>query len=272
MDYGSDITFAGLVKIYYHNDNSALYPSKRLWVWGDTAAGAEYAFDNQENPDDYGIYKVFDLSTAAFASVQMTAMRFLIKNVGSWGGQSPDIVTGFNMYYPYKTTEGGKEMLTIYCVDESTTVSTYNQKSDALGDRIGKAEFSDWKTIACQGTGDTTNRSASEVGLCVSYSLYALPQSYWLLSSDDQISAKESYKIASGTPNANSWKIALKDEAVCTNIYALDAVFASDTSKAKNRNVSWLKLYDTSNFITNYCYEGTDLGYSKTGGQNYFRL
>jgi len=267
-----DMTFTGLVKIYYHNDNSALYPSKRLWVWGDKVGGSEYSFDNQSNPDDYGIYKIFDLSTAAFASADMTAMRFLIKNAGSWGGQSPDIVTGFNNYYPYKTTEDGKEMLTIYCVDESTMVSTYAQKSDALGDRLGSVQFTDWKTISCVGTGDSTNREAAEVGLCVSYTLYALPHSYWLLDSEDQYSAKESYKIASGTPNSNAWSIALTSEALCTNIYALDAVFASDTSKTKSRNVSWLKLYDNDAFVTTYCYDGTDLGYSKVGGQNYFKL
>src|SRR5574344_1345296 len=45
IDYGGDITFTGLVKIYYHNDNSSAYPSKRLWVWGDSVDGAEYGFD-----------------------------------------------------------------------------------------------------------------------------------------------------------------------------------------------------------------------------------
>lgn len=272
VDYGDDITFTGLVKIYYHNDNSALYPSKRLWVWGTSVGGAEYGFDNQSNPDEFGIYKVFDLSTSAFASADMTAMRFLIKNVGSWGGQSPDIVTGFNKYYPFKTTENGKEMLTIYCVDEATSVETYNRKEDALGDRLSKVEFTAWNTIACTGTGTPGDRKASDIGLCVSYSLYAFPHDYWLLDADEQASSKASYLLLNGTPNSNQWTISLSADAVCTNIYEVDALFASDTSKVKNRNVSWLKLYDTPTFTSTYCYDGDDLGYSRSNSQNYFKL
>jgi hypothetical protein len=188
-DYGSEIVFKGLVKVYYHNDSGS-YADKRLWVWGTGVNGAEYTFDNQSSSDDYGVYKIFDMDKAPFNDFDQTAMRFILKNAGTWSGQSPDIVTGFKKYYPYKTTQDGRELVTIYCVDEGISVQTYNQREDALGDRLSKADFTNWTSISCAGTGTQGTRSASEVGLCSSYSLYAFTREYYALSAEEQVAKK----------------------------------------------------------------------------------
>jgi type I pullulanase len=271
-DYGGDIIYKGLVKIYYHNDSGS-YSDKRLWVWGNGVNGAEYLFDNQSSPDEYGVYKVFDMDAAPFNDFDQTAMRFILKNAGTWSGQSPDIVTGFNKYYNYKSSEDGRDLLTIYCVDEGTVVETYNQRDDALGDRLAKVDFTDWKSISCSGTGTKGSRLASEVGVCASYSLYAYTRDYYLLSSEEQASKKADYLLKSGAPNASVWTIELDMTAICGTIYTVEATFKSNLSKTKNKNASWLKLYDDGYFVRTYTYSGNDLGYSLLdSGANLFKL
>jgi type I pullulanase len=272
-DYGPDIAFAGLVKVYYHNDSGS-YADKRLWVWGTGVNGAEYTFDNQSNPDTtFGVYKVFDMGAAPFNEFTQTAMRFIVKNAGTWSGQSPDIVTGFNKYISYKTTQDGRDLLTIYCVDAGTAVETYNKKEDALGDRLDKADFTSWTTIQCTGTGTQDSRNASEIGLCSSYRLYAYPREYYQMSDADQASKKGDYLLVSGTPGTNKWTITLDKTAICGTIYSVEAIFKSNTNKTKTKNASWLKLYDDSYFIRTYTYSTQDLGYSKdSSGANLFKL
>jgi pullulanase len=276
-DYGADVVFKGLVKIYYHDDDASVYSSKRLWVWGTGVNGSEYPFDNQASPDNYGLYKIFDMSAEPFSEYDQTAMRFIVKKEGTWSGQSPDIVTGFNKYTSEKTTLDGRDLLTIYCVDEGASVETYAAESDALGDRLSKAEFTSWTTVSCAGTGTQGARSAAEVGLCDSYRLYGYSHDYYLLNSDEQAAQKEDYFIVSGAPKSNAWSVTLPNSAVCSSIYSVEAVFESDTGKTKSKSVSWLKLYDDAKFISTYTYplksgSGNDLGYHYVNGQNVFKL
>jgi type I pullulanase len=262
--------FKGLVKVYYHND-SADYATKRIWAWAVGVDGAEYSFDNQASPDSYGLYKVFDLSAEPWANKKLVSFSFIIKNAGSWSGQSTDTNCTLSDYTP--VTEEGKSVITIYGADAGDgSIATYAKKEDALGDRLLSADFTDWRTIKCVGTGFDDGRDKSLIGKASSYSLYAFDKEYFKLEDDERRKVKENYKIqadaatmqseGSGSDLVNYFVVSLSTDATPSLSYVVEAVFISDLAKTKAMTASFVKLYDDSKFVSDYTYDGDDLGQS----------
>ena len=96
-----DTDYHGKVKVYYHND-AGDYANKRIWAWQTGVDGVEYQFDNQTSPDEYGVYKVFDLSQAPWAGTISTEFCFIIKNQATWTGQSTDTICAYGRYVPFE--------------------------------------------------------------------------------------------------------------------------------------------------------------------------
>lgn len=266
--------WAGLVRIYYHND-AANYAQRTLWVWGVGVDGAEYAFDNISSPDDFGVYKIVDLSAAPWNARTVTSLSFIVKFKNTWSGQSQDIVCPLNDFSSSLETGGnGKEMITVYGVDGGNgTIATYAKRSDALGDRIQSMDFTDWRTLAVAGMGASDGRVAADIGKVSAYSLYGFPSAYYLLSEAKQASTKENFLLTSGAPDSNSFVVTLAADANPSLNYEMDAVFASDASKTKTKSASFVDLYDDSKFTADYTYAGNDLGLSFTAeGNPVFKL
>lgn len=260
-DY-EDCVWDGKVKIYYHNDTSD-YASKRIWAWASGVDGVEYAFDNQTNysSDDFGLYKVFDMGAAPWKGNVTISISFIIKNVGSWSGQSTDTVCHFGKFASKAIDDGGSKMIVIYACDgEGGTIDTFTEKTGALGDRIASASFSSWTSIAVTGGGTSGDRAAADVGKVASYELYAYDSAYYQLEAEDQALAEPDYLLLTGTANSNSFSIALSEVAKPYYSYTLKARMALDTSKVKAKVVSFTKLFDDADFIKNYTYSGSDLG------------
>jgi type I pullulanase len=261
----SDTYYNGKVKIYYHRDDGA-YSSKRLWLWCQGVDGStlgEVAFDNQTKPDDYGIYKIIDLSAAPWKGKVGTSISFIVKDTGTWDGQSADVIAYFGKYINYLTKdENGADLMTIYSVDAGNNiVDTYAKKNDAVGDRFLSCAFqNDWVSIKCVGTGADDGRSKTEIGLCSSYTLYGFPTSYFQLEAEEQAAKKADYVLMTGTPNSNTFTVTLKNMLTPSTSYVMEGTFKQQPSKSRSKTVSLFAIYDTSRFISKYTYDGDDLG------------
>lgn len=261
----SEYPFSGILRFYYHDD-AADYASKRLWVWGVGVGGdasGEVEFDNQTLPDDYGIYKDFDLSSGVFAGKTLTSLSFIVKNSGTWSGQSTDTACPFAKFSSNLDKDSnGKDRITIYAVKaEAGIISTYAVRNSALGDRFSSVSFSDWKTIKVVGTGNkSAGRDDKDIGVVASYSLYAFPGSYLALDEETQAAKKGDYLVKTGNPASNNFNISLDENCNLSLSYSLEGYFASDTCAKKSKIADFYSLYDDATFIKDYTYSGTDLG------------
>ncbi len=275
--YGEDFVFDGILRIYYHRDDGN-YATKRLWIWGSSFEGAslgEVEFANASAPDEFGVYADFDLAASPWSGIAHSYIGFIVKEAQTWSGQSIDIICPFNKFQNnIETNEDGRQLMTIYAVDNGDlSISTYASRALALGDRISSASFLDWKTIEVKGTGTQDGRSEEEIGKVESYSLYDFPESYYLLSSEEQSRAKNDYLVASGSPNSNSFTISLSEDAIPSHGYLVEASFASAPENLKSKSASFVSLYDDPKFNSEYTYSGHDLGVTRDGnGKLVFRL
>ena len=266
-DYGDPVAFDGLVRIYYHNDQND-YATKRLWIWAAGVDGSELgetSFTNQLTPDDYGVYYDLDLSAEPFGGMSLASISFIVKEAGSWAGQSKDIAVPFNKFISNKTTtEEGREMITVYGVQgNGGTIDTYTARNDALGDRVGDAYFSAWDTLTVRGTGTAEEgREEEDIGKIASYKLYGFDNDYYRALGTAFEKDKEDYLITSGTPNSKEVTITLEEEADPMVNYVIEATFAQNTAKVKSAAASFNSLYDSEKFQNEYVYDGDDLGFT----------
>ena len=183
-DYGGDFNYAGILRIYYHRDDGA-YSDKKLWVWGVGVDGNEIGeldFANASDPDEFGVYCDIDLGAAPWNAISHSSISFIVKKGGTWDGQSTDTICAFNKFQKTIVEEGGKQLMTVYAIDNGdSTISTYNSRAEALGDRIGSAAFIDWKTIRITGTGTNDGRPEEDIGKIASYTLYGFDHEYYLM-------------------------------------------------------------------------------------------
>ena len=255
-----DIAFNGKLKVYYHND-TANYANKRIWPWANgVAPNTEYLFDNQTDPDDFGVYKIFDLNEGVWEGMVSTTFSFIIKDAGSWSGQSTDTICPFGRFASNIDDTG---MMTIYACDgEGGNVDTFTNKKAALGDRVASAYFSDWHTLHVVGGGAQDERDPSLVGKVSSYELYAYDSEYQAMERDEQALAKSRYLVGKSvsTVDSKEFDITLQEEVKPHLAYTLEARMADDPSRIKSKVASFNKLFDTQNFVDKYTYDGNDLG------------
>jgi pullulanase/glycogen debranching enzyme len=259
---GDAYVYKGHVRIYYRNDESS-YATRRIYVWATGLDGTEYKFDGS---DDYGVYKDFDLSAAPFGDLTLSSLSFIIKYAGTWAGQSSDTLVPFSKYKATETTDsGGNPLLVVYSSDTGNgSVDCYAARSEAEGDRLESAAFSDWKTLRLSGTGKADGRAASEIGKISSYEIYAFTADYYALSDIKQGLQKGDYLVAEGKPSSNSVDVTFANDITPSLHYLVECVFASDTTKTKRKAASFVSLYGTQKFIDEYTYGGSDLGLSYT--------
>jgi len=265
-----EAVWTGKVKIYYHNDSSN-YANKRIWAWGSGVDGVEYMFDNQTTSadDDFGVYKIFDMTAAPWKGNVTTSLSFIVKEASTWTGQSTDTVVSFGRYI----SSAVDNTITVYSSDgEGGNIDTYTKKADALGDRLATASFTSWTKIHVTGGGTKGSRTDDEVGKVATYRLFGFDNSYYLLSDEDKAAKKESYFISSGAPSANSFDIDLAVSAKPSTAYVVEAYMNADASKKKSKTVGFTALFDTADFKNNYTYTGNDLGCVATHTSSVFKL
>ena len=258
-----DTDYHGIVRVYYHNDQNN-YANKRIWAWCNGVDGAEYPFANQTKADDYGVYVDFDLSKGVWANALATSFCFIIKDAGTWAGQSTDTICPYGRF----VSEVKDGILTIYACDgEGGNIDTFTKKEEALGDRLATAYFKDWKTIHVEGGGQEKGRSKADVGKIDSYDLYAFDAKYEAMSAEEKVANKSKYLLTSGKGGKNSLDITVPDSALDKNgmikpykSYTIEARMSLDTSRVKSKSASVSRLFDTKEFNDTYTYSGKDLG------------
>ncbi len=277
-DPGYSLAFDGIVRIYYHNDQND-YASKRLWIWANGVDGnvmGETPFTNQSSPDSYGIYYDLDLQTGPFAGVELASISFIVKEAGTWAGQSNDTLVPFAGYENYIEDIGnGRQRLTVYGIQgNGGNIECYATRNEALGDRIGSLYFEDWETLVVKGAGnDDGTRPAEEIGRVVDWRLYAYDGHYYFLVENERPYDPADYLVASGTANSNSFEIKLSGEVDPGLNYTLECNFAQNTGRFRTRSASFVNLYDTDKFQDEYVYDGNDLGYTVTPeGKSQYKL
>ncbi len=264
-----DTDYHGKIRIYYHND-AANYANKRIWAWMKGVDGKEYTFDNQTSPDAYGVYADFDLSQGIWKDAISTSFSFIIKEAGTWAGQSTDTICPFGRFLQNES-EG---MITVYaCEGEGGNIDTFIRREEALGDRISAAYFTSWNKLHVEGSGQADSRAKEDVGRVDSYELYAYDDEYEAADMETKMATKSKYLIASGTPKLNSFDVDLTEDIVPYKSYSLEAFMSSDTSRRKSKIASFTRLFDTPEFVTKYTYSGHDLGLTTNeDGDGTFKL
>ncbi len=265
-DADTVMAFDGIVRLYYHNDEND-YSTKRLWIWATGIDGnklGETMFTNQNDPDDYGVYYDVDLQAEPFAGTELASIYFIVKEAGTWSGQSNDILVNFGSFGDYITErEDGREMIVVYgCQGTGGSIDLYQTSTEALGDRINEAYFTDWKTIYIAGSGTNDGRDADEIGQIINWTLYGYDSEYYQLSEAGRTIDLNDYLIDSGTANSNTLTISLDEEADLSLNYTLEANFLQDSSRYRTKSVSAINLYDTDKFEEEYTYDGDDLGFT----------
>lgn len=270
-----------IVRLHYHQDDGA-YSTKRLWVWASGVDGHDLGEITFEGTDDFGVYTDLDLQEEPFDGRNFTSISFIVKNVGTWSGQSADIQIPFNRFTYYaSTTEEGRDKIDVYAVaGAGGSIDTYALQSAALGDRVETAYAgSDWKSIVVTGAGTEDGRAAEDIGKVATYELYAFDRDYYIAKAGTNqpgVTIEEpddaDYLVTSGSPNANTFTISLSEDIDPRKNYVVNCVFTQDTSRTKTKSVSMVNLYDTEKFESDYVYTGDDLGFTYENGVATYRL
>ena len=259
------------------NDGRAFY----LWVTG--VDGVEYNLENAAdimsvNADRTMMTINIDFSDPRFTAFAGKSKLFFIikyKKISemnlNWGGQSDDMQLVYSEFPPQEGSDVC-EVWTMPAAGGGIAILDSENKTRVHG--ISLAEFSDWKTIKCKLTSDTTS---------VNWQLYAFDETYYKIKPKKREDYKKWYLVKEGTGSGNSngeFNIELKYEAHINVVYSLvshDPSTDSDPDMAalsKTVTVRFDKLYDSDKFHTYYenANLNKDLGITYSAGSTTFRV
>ena len=237
----------------YHNDD-AKCDKREVWVWSDGVNGSAFAPVVSTDKKDMVLTIAFTGANAAFAGKK--SISFIIKDKGTWVGQSENVQI---LYADYEPDESGKtEVWTI--PGEGNAIEVYRTKAETEMSRFQLATFVDWKTIEV---------IASDVPK--TYKLYALTSSFMQYGKREQAIRLPNYLIAEGenptctnvTYNSvacKKFQIKLNYTAKVNVQYYIEGVFPNYEEYTKTKYVSFHQLYGTERFEKYYTYTGDDLG------------
>jgi pullulanase len=227
----TDVEYETIV-IHFRGDGLVL-ADWALWLWEDGGDGALFLF-NEPN-DDYGAVARYPATTWNTRS----KLNYITRKKTTWVGQSPDNYFRFDLFVDEITEEGEMHVYLIHLERE-----VFVRKEDALGDRVLKAYFTDWKTVKFETTSDF--------------------HSYELLANESP--------IKTGNAGSSGQQITLDIDADLSVLYQVKVRFKADEEKYKFRGVSATDLFETTKFLTDYTYNGKDLGVTYTPTASTFKL
>lgn len=154
-------------------------------------------------------------------------INFILRNPSNWSGQSDDTYAAFGKFAStIEETEDGNRITIYFTRGGGTSLMTFKNKEQAMGDTVKTAGFSTWKKIHVIGTGNSKDRAESDVGLVNDYNLYAYPETYFTLDAAGKKAAKENYLIKNGQPNSNDFIVALSEDADLSLSYSIRSIVA----------------------------------------------
>ena len=258
---GVDIFTDGIVRIYFHNDTGT-EKAKRIYVWCDGVDGTEFDWTGYDN--SIGAYYDVDIREEPYKGKIAGSLSFIIKNPGSWNGQSADTVVKFSDFLDGATIlDDGTVQLHIYaCPGEGSAIETYSDQTDALGDYFKSfGATSDWNYLTAVGSGKIKD-----------YILYCFDETYLRMNSLNRAEHLEEYRIKDGTCGSTELKIKIDGGVDPQKTYRLVGTFESNPAKKKKKVATFDNLYSTSKFTSQYTYSGDDLGAKYTPAKTEFRV
>lgn len=253
------------VIIHYHNDD-ANNDSRTFWVWCTGVNGAQY--DPVVSADGKDMTLTLDFNGAEALLKNNISISFIIKNKGTWAGQSVDVKLMFKEHK--QTSEGNIEIWTI--PGEGNDIEVYDTEEETKAARAVYSSFVDWKTmkVICTETPST-------------YKIYALTSNYFALNSMQKKEFRERYLIRTGTPTGvtdvtynsipcKQFNISL-NYTIRPNVqYVVETTYASNPGVWKSKLTAFDMLYNTERFNQFYTYHGDDLGVTYNGNSTTFKV
>jgi len=228
---GSEVEYETLV-IHFRGDGLVL-ADWCVWLWEDGGDGAIFLFNE---PDDaYGAVGRYPADTWN----TRTKLNYITRKKTTWTGQSPDNYFKFELFKDYVTETGEMHVYLIHLERE-----VFVSQAEALGDRVTKAYFTNWTTIAFETT--------------------AAFYSYELLAND--------VAIKSGNSGVSGQTITLDADGDLSVNYKVKVKFKVEDTRYKYKGVSSTNLFETSKFLSDYTYNGSDLGVTYTPTASTFKL
>ena len=238
------------------NDGRAFY----LWVTGQD--GVEYNLENAADimhvSEDRTMMTIEldfinDARFKAFAGKSKLFFIIKYKKISemnlNWGGQSDDMQLVYSEFPPQEGSDVC-EVWTMPAAGGGIAILDSENKTRVHG--VNLAQFTDWKTIKCTLTKDTTS---------VNWKLYAFDETYYKVKAKKRDTIKKWYLVAQGSGNGNSngeFEIKLKYEAHINVVYSLvshdPSTDVDEDMKALDKTVTvrFDKLYDSQKFHTYY--------------------
>lgn len=248
------------VTLHYHNDDNKCQ-QRRFYTWVTGVDGIERMPD-EIGPTDMSITLDFSVLTEY---ANMPSIYFIIKEAGTWSGQSEDTELVYEKYAS-AIVDGH---LTVWTIPgEGSSIEIYETEAETKLPKITTAKFTDFKTIKCTCTDDDTGKWVP-----TSYKLYAFDKSYHAATESVQKAQKEFYLFKEGKPTSNVFEIKFNYSAKLNVQYMIESVFPGYENKPPRKIiVSCENLYTNARFEQYYSYGGDDLGVTYTPSQTTFKV
>ena len=274
-DEEDEVVEVDKVVLHYYNEaggcrGRAFY----LWVTGED--GVEYNLDNASDiisvSDDETMMtiQIDFLNDARFAAFSgKSSLYFIIKfkmisdtNL-NWGGQSDDVQL---RYADFPPKEKVCEVWTMPAAGGGIAILDSEAKTKVHGVKLAK--FTDWKTIKCDLTENTST---------VNWKLYAFDETYYKIKPKKRADAQRWYLVKEGT-NSGNFNIELPYEAHINLVYSLVShdpnsdVDPDMKELDKTVTVGFENLYESAKFHEYYEKQDVDLGVTYTPTKTTFKV
>ena len=274
-DEEDEIIEVDKVVLHYYNEaggckGRAFY----LWVTGED--GVEYNLDNASDiisvSDDETMMTInidFNNDPRFTAFANKSSLYFIIKfkmisdtNL-NWGGQSDDVQL---RYADFPPKEKVCEVWTMPAAGGGIAILDSEAKTKVHGVKLAK--FTDWKTIKCDLTENTTT---------VNWKLYAFDETYFKIKPKKRADAQRWYLVKEGQ-NSGNFNIELPYDAHINLVYSLVSHDPSSDADPdmkeldKTVTVGFENLYNSAKFNTYYEKQDVELGMTYTKEGTTFRV
>ena len=254
----------GIIRVYYRSAERD-EAEKNIYIWSESMGGLEFEFNGVD--EEYGVYRDFSFASGYFAGKINENFYFIIKNPGTWDGQSSDTVVRLADFADYGEIINERRWIYIYAIDgEGSDIDCFPTRQDALGDTIATTYLlPDFSGIRVEGSAAFDR-----------IKIYGLSPKYYGLSVLDQRNRYEEFVVYDqhyedeGAPTAID--IQLEGGVDPRTTYRVEGYFKSNPTRMKKKYATPYRIYDTDKFINEFTADDPDLGVNYTPEATTFKV